>query len=92
MIETRPFDAAAHLTSEEARNDFLVEALDTGDAKVIAHAVGILARARGMVAVAADTGKHRQALYRSLSSDGNPRLDTFFAALNALGLKLTVAG
>lgn len=90
-MDTTRFDAAAFLTTEEARDEFLRDALDTNDPGYIAHAVGIVARAYGMTKLANATGKDRQSLYRSLDKGGNPTIDTFFGALAAMGKKLTVA-
>jgi probable addiction module antidote protein len=41
--------------------------------------------------LAAKSGLSRESLYRALSEDGNPRLDTLMKVLTALGIKLTVA-
>ena len=61
------------------------------DAAFLAHAFGVVARARGMMQLARETGLSREALYRSLSEEGNPTLDTLLKVTRALGLKLTVA-
>ena len=53
-------------------------------------ALGNVARAKGMTAFAADTGLGRQALYRALSSEGNPRIDTLFRVLDTLDLRLSI--
>ncbi|WP_296456301.1 addiction module antidote protein [Phenylobacterium sp.] len=44
----------------------------------------------GMTDLAEKTGLSRQALYKALSDDGNPRLNTFLKVMNALGLTLKV--
>ena len=44
-----------------------------------------------MMQLARETGLSREALYRSLSEEGNPTLDTLLKVTRALGLKLTVA-
>jgi probable addiction module antidote protein len=49
-----------------------------------------IVEARGFKKFAEDTGLSRESLYRTLSADGNPKLDTLFKMLNALGFKLTV--
>jgi probable addiction module antidote protein len=41
------FDAAEMLDSDEAIEAFLAEAMETSDAKVIASALGVVARAKG---------------------------------------------
>ncbi|MBX2822855.1 MAG: putative addiction module antidote protein [Rhodothermaceae bacterium] len=40
----------------------------------------------GMSELAKRTGKSRQHLYAALSEEGNPRLDTILAILNAVGV------
>lgn len=46
-IETTPFDAAKYLTTPEAQAVLICDALATGDAGYIAHALAVIARARG---------------------------------------------
>ena len=89
-LELLPFDAAKHLTDPTDQADLLNEALATGDAKYIAHALGVVARARGISSIAGDAGIARQSLYRALSKDGNPTLDTVARVLASLGLQLAV--
>jgi len=48
-----------------------------------------VARARGMVQLAKETGLTREGLYKALSKDGNPSLGTVLKVLKALGLKFT---
>ena len=43
-----------------------------------------------MAIIAERTGLAREALYKSLSADGNPRLTTLLGVLKALGLRLSV--
>jgi probable addiction module antidote protein len=50
-----------------------------------------VAQARQMAKVAQDAGIQRESLYRALSEDGNPTLETLTAVLDALGLRLAVA-
>jgi probable addiction module antidote protein len=49
-----------------------------------------VAKAYGMTSLAEDTELAREAMYRTLSKDGNPRLTTLFSLLDALELKLSV--
>ena len=89
MIKTEPFDPAQYLTSPESQTDLLNDALATGDASYVAHALGVIARARGMTEIARAAGITREALYRSLSEDGDPRLTTLLGVMRALGVRLT---
>jgi probable addiction module antidote protein len=43
-----------------------------------------------MAEIAEKAGVNRQALYRSLSPEGNPSLSTLIGVIKALGLKLHV--
>lgn len=82
------YDPAEDLDSADAIAIFLTEAFRTEDAGYIAHALGVVARAKGMAEVAAQTGLSRVQLYRSFSSAGNPRLKTILAVMEAVGVEL----
>ena len=84
-----PYDPAEDLTSEEAMAVFMTEAFQTNDAGYIAHALGVVARAKGMAQIAGQTGLSREQLYRSFSANGNPTLKTTLAVMKALGIELT---
>ena len=87
-IETRPFDPAEYLGSPEARLAYLSDAFQGGDTAEIADALGVVARAHGMTALASETGLSRQSLYRALSADGRPELATILKVTQALGMRL----
>ena len=53
------------------------------------HALGVVARARGMTDVARAAGLTREALYKALRPNSQPRFDTIARVCRALGLKLT---
>jgi probable addiction module antidote protein len=88
-MKTTKFDPAEYLDSPEVQAELITEALETGDAKFIAHAIGTVARARGMSQLSKDAGVTREALYRALSAEGDPRLSTLTRVLAALGIGLT---
>jgi probable addiction module antidote protein len=85
-----PFDSAEYLDSDVAINAYMEEAIKTKDPAFIAHALGTIARARGMSHVAKQTGMSRESLYKALSSDGNPEFGTIVRVMQALGLKFSV--
>jgi|SRR6187401_1213877 probable addiction module antidote protein len=87
--KTIPFDPAEHLASPEDQADLLNDALATGDTVYIANALGTIARARGMSEVARGAGVTREALYKSLTPKGDPKLSTLLGVLRTLDLKLT---
>ncbi len=93
MTEERltDFDPAEALADDESIALFMNEALATGDAAYVAHALGVVARAKGMSQIARESGLAREQLYRSFSADGNPTLKTTLAVLQALGIGLSAA-
>lgn len=83
------YDPAEDLGTDEAIAAFLAEALEAGDAGYISHALGVVARAKGMTQIAGKTGLSREQLYRSFSAEGNPTLKTTLAVMKALGVNLS---
>jgi probable addiction module antidote protein len=83
------YDPAEDLTSDAAIAIFMEQAFASGDASYIAHALGVVARAKGMAQIAQQTGLSREQLYRSFSGNGNPTLKTTIAVMKALGIELT---
>jgi probable addiction module antidote protein len=83
------YDPAEDLTDDESVAVFMAEAFETGDAAYIAHALGVVARAKGMAQIAKETGLSREQLYRSFSERGNPTLKSTLAVMKALGVDLS---
>lgn len=83
------YDPAEDLTTHKAIAIFMAEAFKTSDAAYIAHALGVVARAKGMAQIAGQTGLSREQLYRTFSENGNPTLKTTLAVMKALGIELT---
>ncbi len=88
-MKTKEFDEAAFLETDEDIAAYVTEALATGDAALITHALGVIARTRGMTRIARETGLSRESLYRALSAGGNPEFVTVLRIMEALGLRLT---
>jgi probable addiction module antidote protein len=86
--QTTPFDASEYLDDPGMQAELLSEALASGKARVIAHALGMIARARGMTDIARATGLSRGSLYAALNEEGNPSLDTVMKVIGALQLEL----
>jgi len=89
--KTIPWDSAKHLKSEEDIAHYLEAVFEDGDPALIAHALGVVARAKGMSKIARAAGLGRESLYKALSPDGNPEFVTVLKVMRALGLKLKVA-
>ncbi|VVE27872.1 DNA-binding protein [Pandoraea pneumonica] len=90
LSELKEFDAAEALQDDETIRHYLSLAFEGGDPREIQRALGTVARARGMSALARDSGIAREALYRALSDTGNPEFATIVKVVSALGLHLTL--
>ena len=87
-IQTRLWDAAEHLETEEDMTAYWEAALEEGDPALVAAALGAIARAKGMSEIARETGLGRESLYKALSAEGNPEFATVLKVVKALGLRL----
>ena len=87
---TRPFDMAEQLRDEQDIAAYLTLVLEEGDPGELAHALGVIARARGMTQIAAEAGMGREALYKALRADASPRFETILKVMHALGLRRSV--
>lgn len=83
-VKTIPWDSAEHLKTAEDMALYLEARLEEGDPALVAHALGVIARAKGMTQIARDTGLAREAL----SPAGNPELATILKVIKALGIRL----
>jgi probable addiction module antidote protein len=82
------FVAAEYLDDEQAVAAYLTAVLEENDPALLAAALGDVARARGMTEIAKASGLTREALYRALRADAQPRFDTVSRVCAALGVKL----
>lgn len=82
------FDMAEHLDSDQAIAEYLTIVLAENDPAELTHALGTIARARGMADVAKAAGLTREALYKALRPTSQPRFDTISRVCTALGVKL----
>jgi probable addiction module antidote protein len=90
-LKTYPWDSAAHLKTAKDIAEYLEAVFEIGDPTLVAHALGIVARAKGMTEVARKTGLGRESLYKALSKDGNPKIGTVLKVVRALGIKMKFA-
>lgn len=88
----KAFDAAEYLQSDEDCAAYLQACLEHApdDAAVFAKALGDIARARGMMQLAKDTGLTREGLYKALGEKGNPSFATVMKVMQALGLQINI--
>ncbi|HYN61734.1 MAG TPA: addiction module antidote protein [Rubrivivax sp.] len=84
------FDAAQFLDNEDAVAAYLSGIMEANDSALLAAALGDIARARGMTDIARAAGLTREALYKALRPDAQPRFDTIARVCVALGVQLHV--
>ncbi len=87
-----------HDVSEQLRNPAEMAAyieamlkLAPDDARSISLALGDVARAYGMSKIAKEAGLSRESLYKALSEDGNPSLDTVVRVARIVGMRFKLA-
>jgi probable addiction module antidote protein len=83
------FDPAEHLHDDADIAAYLTLVVEQGDPAELAHALGVVARARGMTEIAKAAGMTREGLYKALRGDAQPRYETVARVLRAFGLQLT---
>jgi probable addiction module antidote protein len=90
---TAPNEVAEFLETPEEMAAYLEACIEEseGDAAFIAKALGDIARAKGMTQIARETGLSRESLYKALSGDQSPSLDTILKVVAALGLKFSAS-
>ena len=75
----------------ELAAEYISFALKENNASFLATVLGDVVKAHGMSHISEVTGLARQALYKMLSKDGNPTLQSMNALLDAVGLELSVS-
>ncbi len=90
VSELPDFDVAEYLEDDQAIAEYLTCVLEENDPNLLVAALGDIARARGMTAIARKAGLARESLYRSLGGGASPRLDTLMRVLDACGLKMEI--
>lgn len=88
VSELPEFDMAEHIKTEADIAAYLNLVLEEGDAAELAHALGVIARAKGMAEIAEKSGITREALYKALRPNAQPRFDTVNKVMQAMGVKL----
>lgn len=91
QTKTRPWDSAEHLENNEDIAAYLDAVLAENDPALLTHALGVVARARGMTDLARQTGLGRASLYKALSAEGHPEIATVMKVLDALGVRMSVS-
>ena len=91
-MKTNKFDIIKELKTNRDIDGFISafikEAEESDSIEQILYALGIAAKAKGMLKTANEAGVNREQLYRSLSKKGNPSFKTIFKVAKSLGYKV----
>lgn len=82
------FDPAEFLDNDETIAAYLTSMLEENDPALLAAALGDIARARGMTEISKASGITREALYKALRPNSQPRFETISKVCTALGIRL----
>ncbi|WP_315729052.1 addiction module antidote protein [Bradyrhizobium sp. SZCCHNS2015] len=88
MTKIKQHDAAEYLDSPETIAAYITKALESGDPSLIAMAIGVAARAKGIGEVAEKVGLSRENLYLSLGGEAKPEFSTILKVLQAVEIGL----
>lgn len=83
-------DLERKLLNSDFAADYLAAAIAEDDEDFLSEALAKVVKAHGATRVAEESGIARQALYKMLSSEGNPSFKNVNKLLEAVGLELTV--
>ena len=92
MIKITPHNPSNYLKDPKFAHIYLntlFEDSETTPSEII-QALGDIAKAQGITDISRKTGLSRESIYKSLSGKTNPRFDTIFKIIKALGLSITV--
>ena len=90
-IFQKPLNVEQLATTAGMRTSKTIEAVfdEPMDRQMLIHTLGVLARARGMMKLAKETGITRAGLYKALSAQGNPSFETVAKIVGAFGMRLS---
>lgn len=90
-IKLKKWDMAEHFANEKDILAYLRAAIEDNDTEYLPHAIGTVARAKGMTNIAKKAGVSRASLYKALNDGGNPEFSTVVKVIEALGFKFKIA-
>lgn len=90
LAKLKEFDPVDYLKTDEEIRLYLEACIEERDPELLAAALGDVARARNMTALAKKVGLTRAGLYKALSPAGNPSFVTVARVIDALGLRLRI--
>lgn len=87
-MKVSKWDMADNIKSAEDVMIYLSTVLEIGEPTDVINVIGAIARSKGMTKLAKEAGVSREALYTSLSENGNPSFITVLNILRSMGIVL----
>ncbi len=84
------FTTTDYLKTNADIKEYLNASFETGDSKLIARALGDIAKIKGMSKISKDTKLDRSSLYNSLTDAGDPKLSTLTKLIESFGYTFSV--
>lgn len=84
------FDTTDYLKTDEDIREYLNASFETGDSKLIARALGDVAKLKGMSKISKMTKLDRSSLYNSLTEQGDPKLSTVTKLIKTFGYSVSI--
>ncbi len=84
------YNVTDYLKTEADIKEYLNASFKTGDSKLIARALGDVAKIKGMSKIAKETNLDRSSLYNSLTTEGDPKLSTLTKLIESFGYTFSI--
>ncbi len=84
------YNTIDYLKTDKDIKEYLNASFETGDSKLIARALGDIAKIKGMSKVAKSTKLDRSSLYNSLTEQGDPKLSTVTKLIKTFGYSVSI--
>ncbi|MBU0974469.1 putative addiction module antidote protein [Patescibacteria group bacterium] len=85
------YNTSDYLKTEKDIKEYLNASFVTGDSKLIAKALGDVAKIKGMSKIAEASELDRSSLYSSLTKQGDPKLSTVTKLIKNFGYSVSIS-
>ena len=85
------YNTIDYLKTDEDIREYLNASFATGDSRLIARALGDVAKIKGMSKIARNTKLDRSNLYNSLTQQGDPKLSTVTKLIKTFGYSVSIS-
>jgi probable addiction module antidote protein len=89
-MKTSKYNISDYLKTDAQVKEYLNASFATGDSKLIARALGDVARIKGMSKIAKTANLDRSSLYGSFCEQGDPKLSTVTKLIETFGYSVSI--